>query len=243
VQFPHCGFFVSSTLHKKGIIMSPQAGWILQEEVVPRLRASIPRNVNYVGSEDAEELIQDATVVAAQLMHNVEEQGKEVTPGNIAYYTILHMKSGRRSYGTSTSDALGIGTQLGGRSILKSLDEPTSEEAGGEVFTFNDVLSQYQEDPSMAAARKMDWQTLLERLSQREKAIIEYLVEGRSVSDVAVAMKVSRSLMQQCKERLVQLIGEFMGVDILVEVGRMPGWRNDLNTTREKLACRYERRN
>ena len=40
--------------------MSPQAGWILQEEIVPRLRSAIPRNVNQVGSEDAEELIQDS---------------------------------------------------------------------------------------------------------------------------------------------------------------------------------------
>ena len=45
--------------------MSPQVGWILQEEVVPRLRASIPRNVNQVGDEDPEELIQDATCINA----------------------------------------------------------------------------------------------------------------------------------------------------------------------------------
>jgi hypothetical protein len=223
--------------------MSPQAGWILQEEILPRLRASIPRNVNCIGSEDAQELIQDATVMAAQLMHTLEEQRKEVTPGNIAYYTILHMKSGRRSYGTSTTDALGIGTQLGGRSTLKSLDEPTAEEPGGEIFTLGDVLSNDQEDPAMAAARNLDWQTLLTLLTEREKAIVEYLLEGKTVSDVALAFKVSRSLMQQCKERLVELIGEFMGVDILLEVGRLPGWRNDLNTTREKIACRYERRN
>jgi hypothetical protein len=94
--------------------MSPQAGWILQEEVVPRLKASIPRNVNQVGAEDPEELIQDAIVMAAKLMHTVECQGKTVTAGNIAYYTILHMKSGRRSYGTSTTDVCGISTQLNG---------------------------------------------------------------------------------------------------------------------------------
>ena len=120
--------------------MSPQAGWILQEEVVPRLRAAIPRNVNQIGAEDAEELIQDATVMAAKLMDNVEQQGKSVTPGNIAYYTILHMKSGRRSYGTNTSDALGIGTQLNGRSSVNSFDEPVDEGELGEIFTVNDVL-------------------------------------------------------------------------------------------------------
>jgi hypothetical protein len=49
--------------------------------------------------------------------------------------------------------------------------------------------------------------------------------------------------MQQCKERLVQLIQEFMGTDILIEVLRVPGWKNSLNASRERLACRYERRN
>jgi hypothetical protein len=60
---------------------------------------------------------------------------------------------------------------------------------------------------------------------------------------VAWALRVSRSAMQQCKERLVQLIQEFMGTDILIEVLRVPGWKNSLNASRERLACRYERRN
>jgi hypothetical protein len=45
--------------------MSPQAGWTLQEEVVPRLRSAIPRCVHCVGAEDHEELVQDATAIAA----------------------------------------------------------------------------------------------------------------------------------------------------------------------------------
>jgi hypothetical protein len=57
--------------------MSPQAGWILQAEVVPRLRASIPRNVHCVGSEDAEELIQDSIAIAAKMLHSAEAAGKD----------------------------------------------------------------------------------------------------------------------------------------------------------------------
>ena len=225
--------------------MSPQAGWILQEEVVPRLKASIPRIVNQVGAEDPEELIQDAIVMAAKLMHTVECQGKTVTAGNIAYYTILHMKSGRRSYGSSTTDVCGISTQLNGSTRLSSLEEPAAMdgETGGELLAFHDVLSQDQDDPGMIAARKLDWQSLLARLTEREKAIIVAVLGGRTVSDVALVFKVSRSAMQQCKNRLVELIQEFMGMDILVEVRRLPGWRDDLNTTKEKLACRFERRN
>jgi len=58
--------------------MSPQAGWILQEEIVSRLRSAIPRTVSYVGAEDAEELVQDATAIAAKMLHNVEAAGMQV---------------------------------------------------------------------------------------------------------------------------------------------------------------------
>ena len=51
--------------------MSPQAGYILQEEVVPRLRSAIPKSVCYIGSEDAQELIQGVTAMTAKLLHNI----------------------------------------------------------------------------------------------------------------------------------------------------------------------------
>jgi DNA-binding NarL/FixJ family response regulator len=223
--------------------MSPQAGWILQAEVVPRLRASIPRNVHCVGSEDAEELVQDATAIAAKMLHSAEAAGKQLTPGNLAHYALKHVKSGRRSTGSSVVDVMAPGTQLNGHAWLNSLDEPVADQTSGEGFTFNDVLASDQEDPATIAGRNLDWQSLLTRLSAREKAVVTYLLEGKTVSDVAWALRVSRSAMQQCKERLVQLIQEFMGVDILVEVLRLPGWKDNLNTTRERLACRFERRN
>ena len=64
--------------------MSPQASWILQEEIAPRLRSAIPNNVNRIGSEDAQELIQDSICMAAKLLTNAEKANKSVTPGNIA---------------------------------------------------------------------------------------------------------------------------------------------------------------
>ena len=77
--------------------MSPQAAWILQEEVVPRLKTTIPRTVNQIGSEDAEELVQDSICFAARLLDNAERANKKVTPGNISFFTSLHMRSGRRA--------------------------------------------------------------------------------------------------------------------------------------------------
>jgi len=64
--------------------MSPQAGYLLQEEVVPRLRSAVPHAVRCVGCEDAQELIQDGTAMAARMLESDERAGKTVTPGNIA---------------------------------------------------------------------------------------------------------------------------------------------------------------
>lgn len=218
--------------------MSPQAGWILQEAVVPRLRAVITRSVSCVGCEDVQELIQDATAIAAKMLHSVEAAGKTVTPGNIAYYAGRHLNSGRRSTGSSVVEVLASGTQLKGHARLSSLDEPAAPgEAGGESFTFHEVLSSSQEDPSQIAARNLDWQTLLTRLTKREKAVVNHLLEGRSVSEAALTLKISRSAMQGSKNRLVQSIRELMGADSLHEVLRRPGWRDDLSTARKPLAC------
>lgn len=222
--------------------MSPQAGWILKEEVVPRLRSAIPRSVHYIGSEDAEELVQDATCLAGRMLDNAERQGKQVTPGNIAYYTILHMKSGRRSTGNSNADVLGSATQLNGRSTTTSLDEPV-EEMEGEVFTVNDVLSLDDEDPGEKAGRKLDWDAFLAKLSEREKAVVEGLLTGQTASEVARSLSVDPTTIRYFKQRLALKILDFMGADILREVVKRPGWRNCLHATRQRLACKNHRRN
>jgi hypothetical protein len=33
-----------------------------------------------------------------------------------------------------------------------------------------------------------------------------------------------------------------MGTDILIEIGRKPGWKDSINATSEKLACHDQRR-
>ena len=163
--------------------MSPQAGFVLQDQVVPRLRSAIPNVCHCVGSEDAQELVQDSIAMAAKLMHNVEVQGKTVTPGNDAYYTIMHIKSGRRSTGSSVVDVMGTGTQLKGNTRLDSLEQVVAidEITGGEVL-LHDVLSTDQEDPGTKAARKMDWEQFMEGLSEREQAVVTLLIEGKDAT-------------------------------------------------------------
>jgi len=105
----------------------------------------------------------DALTVAAKMLHDLEERGKEVTSGNIAYYTILHMKSGRRSYSADRTDVMNAGTQLDCNSMVLSFEEPAGYDPDtDEEIPLGDMLAASDDDPAGAAARMMDWEDFLD---------------------------------------------------------------------------------
>ncbi len=223
--------------------MSPRSGWLLVNEIVPRLRSAVPQVAHCVGAEDTEELIGDATLHAARILHSAEARNKTVSASNVAYYAIEHTRSGRRSCGNSASDVHGAATQLKGRSRLDSLEQvvASNEECGGEIWELHDVLSNDAADPSMAVAAKLDWQDLCAQLEPCEKAIITLMVEGKSGPAIARILKVCSSTISNSKRKLAVKILDFMGFDILIEVRRSPRWKDDLMTSRERLACKHLR--
>jgi hypothetical protein len=223
--------------------MSPKSGWLLVNEIVPRLRSAVPLVAHCIGAEDPEELIGDATLHAARILESAESRGRTITAGNAAYYAIQHTKSGRRSTGNSCCDVMAACTQLQGHSRLDSLETVVAEaqETGGEIYLLHDVLSSEAEDPATRAARRMDWSEFVSGLSERERSVINCIIEGRSLRDAAKSFRVCDSTMQGDKRKLAVKILDFMGFDILIEVRRSPRWKDDLITSRERLACKHER--
>ena len=139
--------------------MSPAAGEILVKQIVPRIRAAIPGCARTFGAEDKEELVADCICAAAQMLHRLEQTGKQVTPGNIAYYAVLNTRSGRRSQGCGRTDVLGSGTQMAGRSTVLSTEEQVGlNPETGETVTLGELLAGAYEDPAASAARRLDWQ-------------------------------------------------------------------------------------
>jgi DNA-directed RNA polymerase specialized sigma subunit len=225
--------------------MSPQAGFVLKDEIVPRLVSAIPHSVLCVGSEDHKELIQDGITMAARMLDRVESQGKlgQISASNIAYYTILHLKTGRRANGSSCVDVLGSSTQLNGTTRLKSLQEVVSEsETGDEIFELQDVISNNNEDPAIKATRKLDWDSLLSSLSKMERLVVQCLSSGRTLREAGRSVGLSDSSMQTYRRKLALKIIEFMGGDILKDIAVQPNWKIGLNCEQELLACRADRR-
>lgn len=90
----------------------PKVALMLEKEIYPIIRNTVPRTVRPMGSEDQEELVQDATASAAEMLDAVEKAGKTPFLNSIGYYSIQLTKSGRRSYGDIRCDVMSSGFQM-----------------------------------------------------------------------------------------------------------------------------------
>jgi hypothetical protein len=212
-------------------------------ELEPRLRAAIPQLVPIVGADDPQELLQDGLVIALRLYRSTRAVGKKVTVGNLAFYTIRHLRSGRRSTGQRQNDVLHPAAQLCGHSQLQSLDQPLSNsDEDGEPLTLHDCLAAPGDDPATSAARRLDWAMVLRALDPVATAILLAVLEGNALTLLVPRFKRGRTSLHKEQKRLGALVCEHLGQDILQEVQSRPAWSNDLSSQREKLACRVERR-
>ena len=209
---------------------------------MPRLQSAVPRSVRCVGSEDPEELIQDGTAMAARMLVSAEINGKHVTAGNIAYYTLQHLKSGRRTVGYSKVDVYGSATRLSGRSSVGCMEEELGMVGEGAApITLQNLLSVEEEDPAVQATRKLDWELFMVRLDDRARTMIQWLAEGRTLSSLANKWRISHSRVMQLKGKLLIQLREFFGAEMWLVLAAQPQWRNNLSATRERMACRYAR--
>ena len=223
--------------------MSPKAGTTLLDQIAPRLRATIPYVVGRTGSEDAEELLQDAVAIAAQMLHALEARGKEVTAKNVCYYVTLLMKVGRRSQSSNRTDALSPGAMLDGKSCPLSLEASIGVcSETGETVTLGDLLAGTHEDPASAAARNIDWAEFLDGHDARYPAMLRCAVSGQPMNSLGGKPGASNSALSARKRQLAGDIRAFMGDAVLREVCGRPRWRADVEVEHERMRCRHDRR-
>ena len=182
--------------------------------------------------------------MAVKLYARARANGKQVTPGNIAYYTMLHLRCGRRSHSAGRSDVMGTRTQIVGNSRVTSLAAPipAEEQSLDEPMTLGDVLASDAEDPSETAARNLDWQALIATLDEKALAVLHCMAEEVRLQEVATRHGVCRTTVQGWRNQLTELVRTFMGADVLRLIQRTPRWRENLFALREQMACRLDRR-
>ncbi len=193
--------------------MSPMIGNMLLKQVMPRLR-SVVRTIPKIGCEDDEEIIQDATLVAAKMMDSAEKAGHAFTAGNVAYYAAKAARCGRRSYYQGRCDAMSAGCQIDGNARLESMDAETEYVYDGyEPGTLHDVLSPFgseahESDPAEEAGRNLDWKQFLAAHSPRHRVVILVLVEGGTMREAGKRCGLKDTVV------LSRACGQFTGAEI-----------------------------
>jgi hypothetical protein len=165
-----------------------------------------------------------------------------VTGSSLAHYALLHLRSGRRSNGVKKNDVLHPAARVSGNVRLRSLDEPVGEGEDGHELTLHDCLAANTEDPASAAARHLDWTSVIQSLDRTAQAILMALVEGRELTLLVRPLQRCRTSLHYDKVKLGRLIQERLGEDILVQAQSRPEWTHTVEAVRERLACRAERR-
>lgn len=180
--------------------------------------------------------------MAAKILSNATRKGKRVTAGNVSFYTLQHLKSGRRTVGYSGVDVLASGTQLNGRSTVSSIHEevPMSSETD-ETVPVSELMSRDEEDPCTKATRKLDWQQFYRTQDRSGRQLLNCMAEGQSPREIAGQLKLTQPAVRQRTDQLRTAVKSFFGEAVIAEVCRAPQWFNDLRAVKEHLACRGER--
>lgn len=222
--------------------MSPMLDYMLVNEVVPRLR-NAARTIPKIGSEDDEEIVQDATLMAARMMDSAEKAGRPFSAGNIAYFAERAARSGRRSYYSGRTDVMSPGCQMDGKARHESLDDDVEFESG-ETGTLHDVIPPHgyqgqEADPAEEAARNLDWEAFLDSHPPRHRLAILVLVDGGTMREAGKRCGIKDSAALLLKRRIAADLVEFFGEDVIRRLldGIRPGWESDLRQSRERHLC------
>ncbi len=222
---------VTITIKEKVTTMSPSTALMLEKQIYPIIRNTIPRTARPMGSEDHEELVQDATASAAEMIESVEKSGREPLPNSIAYYSIQRTKSGRRSYGDIRTDVMSPGFQMDHEGFVSSMQEPVN---GEEELTVGDTIASKSEDMTAKVLRQIDWDAFLKTLDARKRRIVEEMMLGFGTGDIARLFSVSAARVVQLKREIAKDIKSFMGDSILADAGQESVWERDIRCLREK---------
>ena len=65
---------------------------------------------------------------------------------------------------------------------------------------------------------------------------------GEDLTTLVPQLRRCRSSLQTDKMRLAALVKHHLGEDILHQVQEQPRWKDNIQASREMMACRYERR-
>jgi DNA-binding CsgD family transcriptional regulator len=215
---------------------------MLTKKILPLIAGAIGRGaVRPTGCEDFEELKAEGCAMAAAMLDSTEARGKTVTPGNIAYFAIQSLRSGRRSGYAGNCCVLSAGAQIAGNVTVMSMDEPLGIDDDDEELTLHSALAAPGEDAGMEAGRHLDWADVMPTLDERRKAILAATAAGQGPNEIAQRLGVSSPRAFQLRGSIGNFIQDAWRTNGIAEVATPPAWRAGMRAASERRSARAER--
>ena len=145
-------------------MLTQEACEVLLGTIHPILSATVYKTVRPLPGETYEELIQDGLGDAAKSLESLERRGKPLMGNSVAYYTLQHLKNGRRMLDSGCADVYSCMRRATTADDIMSFDAEL-EFGDDETLTLADMLADHRPDPSEEVARKLDWDSLMKHLT------------------------------------------------------------------------------
>ena len=158
----------------------------LLPELLSRLRA---RFFNH-RPDLVDEHTAEAVALSWQAYLSARRRGKEITAGNLAWFAIRSVLSGRKLAGASSLDALSdrplARARVGEHVSLSDLEDDAEH---AFYLTFGDRRWRWPVVDVVAA--KLDWRSFITRCDHRDQRIVDMRLAGFSQTDIAAELGVS----------------------------------------------------
>jgi len=169
-------------------------------KLLPFVQAHARNKFRNLRDADREEAVSEATAAALLNYRIAERHGKvnTVTPGTLARFAVLHVKSGRHVGGSQDrkKDVLSRSAQRRNRFRVYSL--PIRDSQSFNCMTAPDqpvwrehLLHDRRTLPSDQAAFRIDWSKFLAGQSDRTRCVLAMLADGYQQNDVAERLNVT----------------------------------------------------
>jgi len=148
------------------------------------------------GPDVQAERVAEGVAMAWSTFRSARRRGKAVTAGNLAYYIVKAVSSGRRLAGSSTTDALSDRAQ-------RLLGKAVSLDADSDVYDL--IISRRWRWPLVdIGGTRMDGDAFVARCRERDRRILQMRAESRSQREIAARLGISPPAVTQRLSRLRQ---------------------------------------
>ncbi len=176
-------------------------------EIAPAVRKAVSWLVNPVGSEDRRELIQDGIAMAWKDSVALALRGRELVPGQIVFYVVRRLRSGRRSCGSGRTDVMSPGCVLDGNSRLI----PVPPDLAGDEISLAAPLADQPGSPDIVTLTRLDLEALLSTLSDRQRFVLAQTINGCGPAEIATHLGLSPPRVVQIRRSIGEKIRAFWG--------------------------------